>query len=144
MTISSRLTPIIIFCFLCVTISSCSTIYYVGQTATDVALYNVTDTTHEVRYVIPIGSTVLTRKKSKKYHYIIFEKYNGYAYKPVYLNYHRYNSTVDGELYGYSSKKKRSSSYSGSSSGTVNVKGYYRKDGTYVRPHTRSAPKRKS
>jgi hypothetical protein len=144
MIISSRLTPVIIFCFLCVTISSCSTIYYVGQTATDVALYNVTDTTHEVRYVIPIGSTVLTRKKSKKYHYIIFEKYNGYAYKPVYLNYHRYNSTVDGELYGYSSKKKKSSSYSGSSSRTVNVKGYYRKDGTYVRPHTRSAPKRKS
>jgi peptidoglycan hydrolase CwlO-like protein len=25
----------------------------------------------------------------------------------------------------------------------VHVKGYYRKDGTYVRPHTRSAPKRK-
>jgi hypothetical protein len=25
----------------------------------------------------------------------------------------------------------------------VQVKGYYRKDGTYVRPHTRSAPKRK-
>ncbi len=26
----------------------------------------------------------------------------------------------------------------------VKVKGYYRKDGTYVRPHTRSSPKRKS
>lgn len=26
--------------------------------------------------------------------------------------------------------------------GTVNVKGYYRKDGTYVHPHTRSAPRR--
>lgn len=30
------------------------------------------------------------------------------------------------------------------SSGTVQVKGYYRKDGTYVRPHTRSAPRRKN
>jgi chromosome segregation ATPase len=29
-----------------------------------------------------------------------------------------------------------------SSSGTVNVRGYYRKDGTYVQPHTRSAPSR--
>lgn len=29
-------------------------------------------------------------------------------------------------------------SYSGSSGGTVSVRGYYRKDGTYVRPHTRS------
>jgi micrococcal nuclease len=30
--------------------------------------------------------------------------------------------------------------YSGS--GTVQVKGYYRKDGTYVKPHTRSKPKK--
>jgi hypothetical protein len=29
----------------------------------------------------------------------------------------------------------------GSSGGSVNVKGYYRKDGTYVKPHTRKAPK---
>ena len=34
-----------------------------------------------------------------------------------------------------------SSSYSG---GTVHVKGYYRKDGTYVKSHTRSAPSRSS
>jgi hypothetical protein len=38
---------------------------------------------------------------------------------------------------------KSSSSKSSSSGGAVSVKGYYRKDGTYVRPHTRSAPKRK-
>jgi endonuclease YncB( thermonuclease family) len=31
-----------------------------------------------------------------------------------------------------------------STGGTVNVKGYYRKDGTYVRPHTRSAPRKKN
>lgn len=30
------------------------------------------------------------------------------------------------------------------SGGTVHVKGYYRKDGTYVRPHTRSAPRKKN
>lgn len=29
-----------------------------------------------------------------------------------------------------------------SGGGTVRVRGYYRKDGTYVRPHTRSAPRR--
>lgn len=28
-----------------------------------------------------------------------------------------------------------------SSGGTVQVKGYYRKDGTYVRPHTRKKPR---
>lgn len=31
-----------------------------------------------------------------------------------------------------------------SSGGTVNVKGYYRKDGTYVQPHTRRAPRKKN
>ena len=30
------------------------------------------------------------------------------------------------------------------SSGTVNVRGYFRKDGTYVRPHTRRAPRRRN
>lgn len=35
---------------------------------------------------------------------------------------------------------KSAPSYPPSSSGTVHVKGYYRKDGTYVRPHTRSKP----
>ena len=37
------------------------------------------------------------------------------------------------------SRKSKSSNYSNSTSsgGSVNVKGYYRKDGTYVRPHTR-------
>ena len=37
-----------------------------------------------------------------------------------------------------------SPSYSSGSlgSGPVRVKGYYRKDGTYVRPHTRSRPRR--
>ncbi|MEO4872790.1 hypothetical protein ABHZ33_09370, partial [Bacteroides uniformis] len=30
-----------------------------------------------------------------------------------------------------------------STGGTVQVKGYYRKDGTYVKPHTRRAPSRR-
>ncbi|MGO3892425.1 MAG: hypothetical protein ACTJHW_15750 [Paenalcaligenes sp.] len=35
------------------------------------------------------------------------------------------------------------SSYAPSSGGSVRVKGYYRKNGTYVRPHTRRAPRRR-
>jgi len=38
-------------------------------------------------------------------------------------------------------KKESNSNYSTSAGGSVKVKGYYRKDGTYVRPHTRSAPR---
>jgi len=43
-----------------------------------------------------------------------------------------------------SSGNGRSNSYTPTSSGgTVHVKGYYRKNGTYVRPHTRSSPGRR-
>jgi hypothetical protein len=41
--------------------------------------------------------------------------------------------------YSYSSPRSRSSS----SSGSVYVRGYTRRDGTYVHPHTRSAPRRR-
>jgi len=52
------------------------------------------------------------------------------------------SSTINtGSSTTYSSSKDTTYNYS--SGGTVQVKGYYRKDGTYVRPHTRSAPKRK-
>ena len=46
---------------------------------------------------------------------------------------------IEGAFGGPSS---RSQSLGTASGGTVHVRGYYRKDGTYVRPHTRSAPRR--
>lgn len=42
-----------------------------------------------------------------------------------------------------SSANRTAPGYSSGSSGTVQVSGYYRKDGTYVRPHTRSKPRRR-
>lgn len=46
--------------------------------------------------------------------------------------------------YSYSSSSYSGySSYSGTGGGSVYVRGYYRKDGTYVRPHTRSRPTRR-
>lgn len=51
------------------------------------------------------------------------------------------NEDIDDTSDTYSSP---SPTYSAPSSApkTVNVRGYYRRDGTYVRPHTRSAPRR--
>jgi endonuclease YncB( thermonuclease family) len=43
-----------------------------------------------------------------------------------------------------SSTRADTSASPSSSSGRVQVRGYYRKDGTYVRPHTRSAPRRRN
>ncbi|HFI4796494.1 MULTISPECIES: hypothetical protein [Elizabethkingia] len=42
----------------------------------------------------------------------------------------------------YNSSYPSSGYSSGYSSGTVHVKGYYRKNGTYVQPYTRRAPRR--
>lgn len=48
--------------------------------------------------------------------------------------------TCSGVRGGCGRSAYRSSSRSPISGGTVHVSGYYRKDGTYVRPHTRRAP----
>ena len=135
---------IILFSIAVLFLQSCSTVYYVGQTTTPTNIYSNQDTTSTVSYNVPIGTKLLIKKKYKKYYYVVYDTYTGYSYKTIFTNYHRFNSTDDGDLYGYSTTKKKSSSSSTTSSGgTVNVKGYYRKNGTYVQPHTRSSPTRK-
>lgn len=57
---------------------------------------------------------------------------------PVYSGATNNTNTYSGS---YNSSSSSSDSYK--PSGVVHVKGYYRKDGTYVRPHTRSYPRRK-
>jgi hypothetical protein len=51
-------------------------------------------------------------------------------------------ASVEARSRGYSRRSYSTRSYSrrSSSGGRVSVRGYYRRDGTYVRPHTRSAP----
>jgi hypothetical protein len=128
---------------------SCSNIYYVGLNTESLPIFSNTNTNSQVYYNIPVASKVLTKKKSKNYYHVIYQSYNGtlykgYVFKPSYIDYHKFDSSIDGELYGYSSSKTKYSDPSlRNSSGTVNVKGYYRKNGTYVKPHTRSAPSKK-
>ncbi len=57
-----------------------------------------------------------------------------------YINSNGNKTYVDRSLCGESSSAITSTP--SSSGGTVNVRGYYRKDGTYVRPHTRSRPRK--
>ncbi len=123
---------------------SCSSIYYVGETIEPINVYTIIDTNSTISSTIPVGSLVLTQKKSKKYHFVIYETYKGYVYNPNYKNYHKYNSSIDGILFGYSSKKPSNlwRYNSSSSGGSVSVKGYFKKNGTYVSPHTRSSPGR--
>ena len=135
------------FSFFCVAVlftafTSCTNIYYVAETVEPLKVYSTSDTTSFVTYTIPTGGKVLT-KKHRKFFYVIYQSYKGYAYSPFYTNYHKYNSSIDGDLYGYSSIKSKSKSKSSSSGGPVHVKGYYRKNGTYVKPYTRKAPSKR-
>src|SRR5690349_1439150 len=99
---------------ICIAFSSCTNIYYVGQTTAPLRVYYEPDTASLLTYTIPTGSKVLTKKKSRRYHHIIFKEHKGYVFKPIYTGHHKYNTSVDGELYGYTTVKTKSSSYSGS------------------------------
>src|SRR5688572_28816486 len=87
--------------YFCTILTSCTNIYYVGQTTEPLKIFYEPDTTSLVTYTITIGSKVLTKKKSRKFHYVIFDTHKGYVFQPIYINYHKYKYSVDGELYGY-------------------------------------------
>ena len=138
---------IVITFILCALFYSCKSEYYVGETTKPTKVYSVIDTTTSLACTVPKGTLVLSKVKSKGYYYIICEGFKGYTFNPNYNNYHKYNPSIDGILYGHLLNKKKNTqriknksvNNSTSSGGTVNVRGYYRKDGTYVRPHTRKS-----
>jgi hypothetical protein len=110
--------------------TSCVTNYYTVLLEEDTILYSSTNSESSIKVKIPKGTSVylspLVRKNS--YRKIKWNNYSGWSSNTKYKYYSNYSS---------SSYK---SNYSG---GTVHVKGYYRKDGTYVRPHTRRAPRKR-
>lgn len=142
----SKITTIFFLLFLSIT--GCKNVYYVGLTDKPSALFSSEDTLYhgkESMTVIPAREKILIKKKIRKglYH-VTYRNNSGYIFNPRFSSYRKFNSQIDGTLYGYSTIKSATSTqkeiYSG---GDVSVKGYYRKNGTYVRPHTRSAPSRR-
>jgi hypothetical protein len=120
------------FTVICIITVSCSTNYYTVSLTEDAKVYKVADSSNMLT-IIPKDTQVFLSSKSnrKNYKRIKWKNYSGWAYNPVYTTYDNYtpiNSTS-------------SSNYS--TGGSVNVKSYYRKDGTYVRSHTRSTPSRR-
>lgn len=126
-------------------LTSCKTVYYVGETTRALSLYATADDFGPSIFTIPSSERVLIKKRSKPYSHLVYENYEGYVYNPQFANVHRYNPKKDGILYSYPIIKSTPSSTEKSSSGggTVQVKGYTKKNGTYVSPHTRSAPSRR-
>jgi hypothetical protein len=120
--------------------------------------YNVYPTTKcagETIAFIPSRAILYTKtpRKRKKV-YVTYGSVSGWIFKPKFKN---INSTTyrilprslvitQDSLLSVSNKTKSYISPNSNSSfspKTIHVKGYYRKDGTYVRPHMRSAPKRR-
>ena len=117
--------------------TSCVNYYNVTVNA-ETILYSSENDGSSIVYSVPSGSSVYIKgKNSRKYRKIKYGNYVGWAYYPNYTTPSYYSSRSD------SSPSSRSSSSYSSPGKTVNVKGYYRKNGTYVKPHTRSAPRRK-
>lgn len=131
-----------IFIFsLCILLTSCASSYYFVNLEEDTPIYERANDTHSALVVIPKGYSAYVATGTKKYRKVKWKNYKGWAVNPV------YNIVSKSSTYNSSSNtsnRGRKYSSSGNSSGkTVSVKGYTRKDGTYVRPHTRSAPRRK-
>lgn len=127
---------------ICVTALSCSTNYYTVLLSEDAKMYTSTDSIDLIT-TVPKNTEVFLSSGSnkKKYKRIKWGNYSGWTYNPAFTTYSNYvsskGSSSGTSAYHYSSGR------STSSSGSVSVKGHYRKNGSYVRPHTRSAPSRR-
>ena len=131
----------LLYLVLLLSVISCTN-YYTVLLQEDTPLYSSSNSETSTT-VIPKGTEVYLSSKPnrKNYRKIKWGNYYGWANKPQYSTYSNYTSTSS---YTSPTVSSVSSYNTGSSSGgSVSVKGYTRKDDTYVRPHTRSAPRRR-
>lgn len=93
------------------------------------------------------GTKLTTWKKLKKLSKeqvdnLRFTNEYGYVYDGIPVTQYQYGRLIQNSHSSGSSSYGSESRSRTSSGGTVHVKGYTRKNGTYVSPHTRSAPRR--
>lgn len=105
---------------------------------------------------IPPGNTAHSRsRKHMKYLKVYYGSHHGYVLNRRFKRHKTHYRKIPENIYVEQDKNyvswiqnftppqtKEKSTYYPSTGGTVNVKGYYRKNGTYVRPYTRRAPSR--
>lgn len=127
------------FLIILLSMVSCTN-YYTVLLTEDTNVY-ATSSNENLITAIPKDTQVYISSKANKKNYkkIKWGNYYGLAYNPSYTSYSNYKSA------GSYNTSTPSYNYTPgtSSGGTVHVKGYTRKDGTYVRPHTRSASRRR-
>ena len=151
-------------------LSSCTTNYYLTVSDTETPIYSTEDGYEKIatieagkgfisksrssrtatRYGIQNGYSpyVVTWKSLKKLTkkqlaLLAFTTDYSYTYSGVPTSDYRYGRLLKTyPSYTPSASPRSTTKSTGSSGGTVHVKGYTRKDGTYVKPHTRTAPRR--
>lgn len=121
-------------------LSSCTTNYYYVTVNEDTPLFKTKEAVGTPEIIIPANTQVFINGDGATYRQIKYRKRKLWAINPNYTSGSNYQNNSVGRT---SSSGNYSSPPSTSSGKTVQVKGYTRKDGTYVRPHTRSAPRRK-
>ena len=116
----------VIFAFI---FSSCVTNYYSSILVEDTSLLNSQGSTRDIAIVQKGEKVFLSTKFYRgKYKRIKWKNYSGWVINPK------------DSIYNPNTKTTFSSyTPSVNSKGSVHVRGYYRKNGTYVRPHTRSS-----
>lgn len=122
-------------------LSSCTTNYYAMYMVEDAPIMASSNDGSVVRTVVPQGTQVYISPRGKsKYSKVKWNKYKGWVPNTSYaISNPKGKSTVQTT----SSSSQYKSTPVRSSGGSVHVKGHYRKNGTYVRPYTRSAPRRR-
>lgn len=144
-----------LFSFLVLVLTGCSTEYYLAVSDAEIPVYQID--TNLPMTIVPANKAFIYRGKSTRRN-IRYGSYNGQSlYSNTWQRLAKLNkkqlkdlvfTTDKGFSYnGPSSSSDQSISRTRSSTsrtvgGPVAVKGYTRKNGTYVQPHTRSAPRR--
>lgn len=131
----------LLYFLLLFSVISCTN-YYTVILQEDTPIYSDSNTENSITTIPKETQVFISLKPNKKnYRKIKWGSYYGWTNNSNYLTHSTYSKTTP-----YSSTTVKSSSNyrsSSSSGGSVHVKGYTRKDGTYVKPHTRSAPRRR-
>jgi hypothetical protein len=132
----------ILVLFLLMLSVSCTTNYYYVMANEDTPLYDGKNENHNTLVVVPQNTQMFINSKGTKYRRIKYGNFQGWAINPRYSA-SGSSTSLQSSSYGGSSSTPRGRSSYYSPSKTVNVRGYTRKNGTYVKPHSRSAPRRR-
>lgn len=116
--------------------------FYTVLITEDAPIFLKADTLSKSIHFVNSGQPVfMDLDNSKKgYRKVKYKGQTGYVYRPSFTEYNKYYASKLNDSTKVDNVIKPNTSSPG---GTISVKGYYRKDGTYVKPHTRKAPRRR-